>query len=234
MNKFSNLEKMRSLLANFFEKMASVAVAVPFLWASVFSPSAHAQGADSWQVVTPAKVEKFSGMGMPLKGGMSAGKGGGPAPSRGMSPQSNRATGGTTSAGGGMSMTREQRCNIFLNTLLRRASSAQDLQGQMTQEQISLYHRLQDKIIAPCCWTQPVSLHPSNLSDAIKLDLQRRIVAGETEEQIIAAYADNCGERILSVPRFRDIYLIPIFASAIGIFIAGFLIFWWSRKKKKS
>ncbi len=44
--------------------------------------------------------------------------------------------------------------------------------------QIQRYQNLTTLIIAPCCWVQPVSMHPSPASDQIKLDLKKRIVSG--------------------------------------------------------
>lgn len=101
---------------------------------------------------------------------------------------------------------------------------------RMNQEQTQTYQRLIGNIVSPCCWTQPVSLHASKSSDMIKVDIQRRLLAGHTERQIISAYKKRFGERILSVPEKSYIFLIPIAASLFALFLVGFVILRWTQR----
>ena len=190
-----------------------------------FRKTAAQSEEDSWKIIYPSRVEKFRGMGkIPSSSQKQVNR----APQLNQSPMKPRSSAQNMMRG----LTQEERCNIFINHIMRRAEKSRDLQDKMNRRQLELYHSLIDKIVAPCCWTQPVSMHPSDVSEAIKLDLQQRILAGATEEEIIDLYAKNCGERILSIPRFRDIYLIPIFASIFGIGAVLYLILLMSRKKR--
>lgn len=101
---------------------------------------------------------------------------------------------------------------------------------RMSREQNQLFQRLITLIISPCCWTQPVSLHASSMSDTIRIDLMQRLIAGHTESQILDAYKKRFGERVLSIPDKSYIFLIPIAASFLALVLVGFLILRWSQR----
>jgi cytochrome c-type biogenesis protein CcmH len=74
-------------------------------------------------------------------------------------------------------------------------------------------------LIAPCCWSQQVSLHQSPAADEIKQTIRRLLGEGKTRQQILDVYVSEYGDRILSEPPARGfsvlIYVLP------WIFLAG-------------
>lgn len=56
-------------------------------------------------------------------------------------------------------------------------------------------------LIAPCCWTQPVSDHYSAEADEIRSEVRRMLAAGQTRAAILDAYVAKYGQRILVEPR---------------------------------
>ncbi|MCB9639666.1 MAG: cytochrome c-type biogenesis protein CcmH [Myxococcales bacterium] len=102
----------------------------------------------------------------------------------------------------------------------------------LNAEQLRRYHKLTELIISPCCWVQPVSMHPSPASDQIKLDLKKRLASGHTDEQITQAYLKRFGERILAIPPHQDIFWLPIAAAAFVLILAFGLILVWSSRGK--
>ena len=72
---------------------------------------------------------------------------------------------------------------------------------------------LEAKLIAPCCWSQQVSVHQSPAADEIRRDLRLRLGRGETEQQILADYEVQFGERIFAEPPAkgftRFLYVLP-------------------------
>lgn len=109
------------------------------------------------------------------------------------------------------------------------AEQQRQLAMRLNRKQTQTYQRLITMIISPCCWTQPVSLHSSKLSDAIKIDVQRRLLSGANEKQIIAAYRKRFGDRVLSIPEKKYIFLIPLFASLLALLFVGVLILRWTQ-----
>jgi cytochrome c-type biogenesis protein CcmH len=73
---------------------------------------------------------------------------------------------------------------------------------------------LESMIIAPCCFSQQVSVHQSPAADEVRKDVRARLAAGETRQQILAAYTAQYGKRILAEPPAegfdRALYVLPV------------------------
>ena len=59
---------------------------------------------------------------------------------------------------------------------------------------------LETRLIAPCCFTQQVSLHHSAAAEEVRVDVRRRLTSGETPEQILHVYVKRYGKRVLAEP----------------------------------
>ena len=72
---------------------------------------------------------------------------------------------------------------------------------------------LEAMIIAPCCYSQQVSVHHSPAADEVRKDVRARLAAGETREQILNAYVARYGKRILAEPPAKGfdlaLYVLP-------------------------
>jgi cytochrome c-type biogenesis protein CcmH len=72
---------------------------------------------------------------------------------------------------------------------------------------------LEAMLIAPCCFSQQVSVHQSGAADEVRQDVRLRLARGETREQIVQAYVDQYGKRILAQPPAegfdRALYVLP-------------------------
>jgi cytochrome c-type biogenesis protein CcmH len=69
-------------------------------------------------------------------------------------------------------------------------------------------------LVAPCCWSQQVSLHQSEAAEEIKRDIRVALEAGRTRQQIVDAYVEQYGARILIEPPARGfatwLYVLPV------------------------
>lgn len=72
--------------------------------------------------------------------------------------------------------------------------------------------RLERELIAPCCWSQQVSVHASPAADQMRRDIRVALASGQSIDQVRAAYVARYGPRILAEPP-----------------AAGFaaLLYWW-------
>ena len=72
---------------------------------------------------------------------------------------------------------------------------------------------LEAMIIAPCCFSQQVSVHQSPAADEVRKDVRARLAAGQTRDQILNAYVSQYGKRILAEPPAEGfdlaLYLLP-------------------------
>ncbi len=74
-------------------------------------------------------------------------------------------------------------------------------------------------LIAPCCWSQQVSLHQSPAADEVKQAVRQLLAEGQTRQQILDSYVAQYGDRILAEPPARGfnwlLYVAP------WVFLAG-------------
>lgn len=93
--------------------------------------------------------------------------------------------------------------------------------------------RLEGKLIAPCCFSQTVADHYSDVAAQIKRQIRQLLAQGQTEDQILDAYVQVYGERILAEPRARGFnllaYLTPPLALIAGISGMFFMFTRWRR-----
>jgi cytochrome c-type biogenesis protein CcmH len=85
--------------------------------------------------------------------------------------------------------------------------------------------QLEQMLIAPCCFSQQVSLHQSEAAAEVKRDVRQRLAAGETRQQILDAYVAQYGKRILVEPPAegfdRILYVLP----PLGLILTAALTF---------
>jgi cytochrome c-type biogenesis protein CcmH len=58
-------------------------------------------------------------------------------------------------------------------------------------------------LIAPCCWSQQVSVHQSPVTDEIRQNIRKLLTEGKSRQQIVDAYVAEYGDRILAEPPAR-------------------------------
>jgi len=89
-------------------------------------------------------------------------------------------------------------------------------------------HEIEAMLIAPCCWSQPVSQHYSEAADKIRREVRELLAAGKSKQQILDYYESVYGERILASPRPHGfnllVYFVPpaillIGATSLAIFL---------------
>jgi cytochrome c-type biogenesis protein CcmH len=84
---------------------------------------------------------------------------------------------------------------------------------------------IDDILIAPCCFTQQVSVHQSAAADEVRRDVRTRLAAGQRRQQILDAYVAQYGKRILVEPPAAGfdlmLYVMPLvfLIASIGLVI---------------
>jgi len=87
-----------------------------------------------------------------------------------------------------------------------------------------LIREIEDNLIAPCCWTQPVSQHPSEVSDRIRREVREMVAAGRSRDEIYDHYVAEYGERILASPRARGFNKLAYILPALALLLGGCLL----------
>jgi cytochrome c-type biogenesis protein CcmH len=111
--------------------------------------------------------------------------------------------------------------SFFLALFLAAVTSC----GVENPEDAKLVREITDNLIAPCCWSSPVSQHFSDVAEQIRAEVREMVAAGKSREEIMDYYVAKYGERILASPRPKGFnvlaYVLPWAALAMG---AWFLI----------
>jgi cytochrome c-type biogenesis protein CcmH len=97
--------------------------------------------------------------------------------------------------------------------------------GAENRQDAKMAREIEDNLIAPCCWSQPVSQHYSEASEKIRKEVREMVAAGKSRDEILDYFVSQYGERILAAPRARGFnalaYVLPWAGLILG---AGLLI----------
>ena len=89
--------------------------------------------------------------------------------------------------------------------------------------------RLEESMLAPCCWAEPVSVHRSEVALQMRMEIERFVAQGKSDREIYDHYTSIHGTRILVEPegalRFW-VYTIPVVGTLAGL---GLLILFIKR-----
>lgn len=88
--------------------------------------------------------------------------------------------------------------------------------------------QIETMVIAPCCWSQQVSVHQSPAADEMKKEIRGMLAAGRTRQQILDAFVAQYGERILAEPPARGfkrtLYVLPVILFVLSAAVLAVLI----------
>jgi cytochrome c-type biogenesis protein CcmH len=88
--------------------------------------------------------------------------------------------------------------------------------------------RIEAMVIAPCCWSQQVSVHQSPAADDMKKDIRKQLAEGRTRRQILDAYVAQYGEQILAEPPARGftrtLYVLPILLLVLSAIVLSLVV----------
>ncbi len=89
------------------------------------------------------------------------------------------------------------------------------------QEKDEIARRVENELMAPCCWAEPVSQHMSPVAEEMRRDIRTMLAAGKSEQEILDLYVAKYGERILTTPPARGfnllVYILPLIIAMAGI-----------------
>jgi cytochrome c-type biogenesis protein CcmH len=54
--------------------------------------------------------------------------------------------------------------------------------------------------MAPCCWTQTIDIHGSEIANDLRREIRKRLKGGESADAIEASLVNRYGAKILAVP----------------------------------
>ncbi len=95
---------------------------------------------------------------------------------------------------------------------------------------------LEATLLAPCCYTQTLDNHNSDLAAEVRREIRARLVAGQDVPTVRAAMVQRYGEKIVALPEDSPLGTFALLLG-VGVCIAGLLaalaLIRWSRRGKE-
>jgi cytochrome c-type biogenesis protein CcmH len=93
---------------------------------------------------------------------------------------------------------------------------------------------IEENLIAPCCWSQPVAQHYSAAAEQIKQEVRQMLAEGKTDREILDHYASTYGERILASPRPEGfnllVWILPWVSLGMGALMLILFLRRWRQR----
>jgi cytochrome c-type biogenesis protein CcmH len=100
--------------------------------------------------------------------------------------------------------------------------------GAEDKQNAAKAREIEDNLIAPCCWSQPVSQHYSEVAEKIRNEVSAMVAAGKSRDEILDHFVSEYGERILAAPRPSGFnafaYILPWASLILGAWLLFLLL----------
>jgi len=104
---------------------------------------------------------------------------------------------------------------ILLAMLLLNVTSLSDTQK-------SEIRQVEERLLAPCCYTQSIAVHGSEIAGQMRAEVTEMVVQGRTENEIVGYYRGLYGDRVLVVPdgvTGEILFSIPVIIAVFGCLV---------------
>ena len=102
--------------------------------------------------------------------------------------------------------------------------------AETPDEQRARVERIENAVLAPCCYTEPVSRHQSEIAVKMRIEIAKWVVVGKTDQEILGAYVQQYGRKVLVDPRTIPswwVHWVPWLALILGAVFALWLLRRW-------
>jgi len=103
----------------------------------------------------------------------------------------------------------------------------------LTHAQKALIRKIEGRVMAPCCYTQTILDHDSQVAVDMRDEVTALVASGKSEEEIITYYRTKYGETILVVPDGVQGHLLT-FLPMTGFLVATGVLCLFIRRSVKA
>jgi cytochrome c-type biogenesis protein CcmH len=105
------------------------------------------------------------------------------------------------------------------------ALPAQSALPPLSREKTALIRKIEGRLMAPCCYTQTIRDHDSQVAEQMREEVTSMVASGKSEQEIITYYRAKYGETILVVPDGATGGLLTYTPVTIFLASVGLLLF---------
>jgi cytochrome c-type biogenesis protein CcmH/NrfF len=90
--------------------------------------------------------------------------------------------------------------------------------------------RLEHAVLAPCCYTESVAVHQSEIAVKMRLEIAKWVEAGKSDREILDTYVGLYGSKVLVDPRTIPAWWtpwVPWIALVLGVVLLILLLKRW-------
>jgi cytochrome c-type biogenesis protein CcmH len=113
----------------------------------------------------------------------------------------------------------------------------QDDYGDDIQGNVPGASAIEGRLMAPCCWTQTIDIHDSEISLSMRHEIRRRLRNGETAEAIQASFVERYGPKIMAVQsnsQLKNVFIgLSVVMGGAGV-AAAMMIGRWRKQSPAS
>jgi cytochrome c-type biogenesis protein CcmH len=104
---------------------------------------------------------------------------------------------------------------------------------RLTPQQTAEVNRLEEALLAPCCYSQSIARHMSPEAEQVRHEVTEMVASGRSENEILEHYKAIYGERILIVPdgsTGKVLFSLPV----VAFVVCSGMLFWILRRMLKA
>jgi cytochrome c-type biogenesis protein CcmH/NrfF len=102
--------------------------------------------------------------------------------------------------------------------------------AETAEEQQVRVDRLEHAVLAPCCYTEPVAIHQSEIAVKMRVEIAKWVAVGKTDQEILNTYVGLYGAKVLVDPRTAPrwwMQWVPWLVLAFGVAGGFWLLHRW-------
>lgn len=102
--------------------------------------------------------------------------------------------------------------------------------GGVPQERHARMQRIEKAVLAPCCYTETVGQHQSEIAVRMRVEIAKWVEQGRTDEEILDAYAKRYGAKVLVDPNTLPeewTLVVPWAVAGLGALGAAWMLWCW-------
>ncbi|MCL5746128.1 MAG: cytochrome c-type biogenesis protein CcmH [Acidobacteria bacterium] len=111
------------------------------------------------------------------------------------------------------------------------------LSAQVNSDRQQRILKLENSLLAPCCWAEPVSRHRSDIALQMRAEIANFVSEGRSDREILDFYKQKYTSRILVEPEGEKwwwMHIVPIIVLALGVVGVVLLLRKWLRPQPAS
>jgi cytochrome c-type biogenesis protein CcmH/NrfF len=102
--------------------------------------------------------------------------------------------------------------------------------ADIPEQQRARIDRLENAVLAPCCYQEPVATHRSEIALKMRAEITEWVIQGKSDRQILDAYKKRYGAQILVEPEgalWWWVHIVPGLALLLGAALTVRLLLRW-------